>query len=38
MYEHLKDISSLTMQLANIGCIVPDDELVDRVLTSMPPS
>ena len=36
--EHLCTVSSLIAQLANIGTIVPDEELVDRVLTSLPPS
>jgi hypothetical protein len=36
--EHLRKVSELIGQLANIGVIVPDDELVDRVLTSLPPS
>jgi hypothetical protein len=33
--EHLCTVSSLIAQLANIGTIVPDEELVDRVLTSL---
>ena len=36
--EHLRKVSELTRQLANIGVVVPDEELVDRVLTSLPPS
>jgi hypothetical protein len=36
--EHLRSIGSLTTQLANIGIVVADDELVDLVLTSLPPS
>jgi hypothetical protein len=31
-------VSDLTGQLANIGVVVPDEELVDRVLTSLPTS
>jgi hypothetical protein len=34
----LRTVSDLTGQLANIGVIVPDEELVDRVLTSLPSS
>lgn len=34
--EHLRNVSSLIGQLANINVLVPDDELVDRVLTSLP--
>jgi hypothetical protein len=26
----------LTSELANIGVVIPDEELVDRVLTSLP--
>jgi hypothetical protein len=36
--EHLRNVSSLIAQLANIGTIVADEELVDRVLTSLPSS
>jgi hypothetical protein len=36
--EHLRNISSLTGQLANTGVIVPDNELVDQALTSVSPS
>ena len=36
--EHLRTVSSLIVQLANIGTIVPDEELVDRVFTSLPSS
>jgi hypothetical protein len=34
----LRTVNDLTRQLANIGVIVPDDELVDRELTSLPVS
>jgi hypothetical protein len=34
----LRTVSDLTGQLANIGVVVPDEELVDRVLTSLPSS
>jgi hypothetical protein len=34
----LRTVSDLTGQLANIGVIVPDEELVDRILTSLPSS
>jgi hypothetical protein len=33
--EHLRSVSTITGALANIGVIVPDNELVDRVLTSL---
>jgi hypothetical protein len=33
--EHLRHVSTLTGQLANIGITIPDDELVDRVFTSL---
>jgi hypothetical protein len=36
--EHLKAVSILVGQLANIGIAVPDEELVDCVLTSLPSS
>ena len=36
--EHLRTVSSLIAQLANIGTLIPDEELVDRVLTSLPAS
>jgi hypothetical protein len=36
--EYLMSIGSITAQLANIGVIIPDDELVDCTLTSLPPS
>jgi hypothetical protein len=38
MEEHLCHVSTLTGQLANIGIAIPNDELVDRVLTSLPVS
>ena len=36
--ELLQSINSLITQLANIGIAIPDEELVDMVLTSLPPS
>jgi hypothetical protein len=36
--EHLRNISTIVCQLANLGTIVLDEELVDRVLTSLPTS
>jgi hypothetical protein len=36
--EHLRNVSSLTSQLANIGITILDEELVDQVLTSLPSS
>jgi hypothetical protein len=36
--EHLRNIGSLTTQLANIGIVIADDELVDLVLTSLLPN
>jgi hypothetical protein len=36
--EYLRTISTLTSQLVNIGVVVPDEKLVDRVLTSLPSS
>jgi hypothetical protein len=36
--EHLHNVSSLTRQLANIGITISDEEIVDRVLTSLPSS
>ena len=36
--EHLRNVSSLLAQLANIGTLIPDEEIVDRVLTSLPAS
>jgi hypothetical protein len=33
--EHLRNVSTIVGQLANLGIIVPDEELVDRVLTSL---
>jgi hypothetical protein len=36
--EHLRNVSTIVGQLVNLGIIVPDDELVDRVLTSLPTS
>jgi hypothetical protein len=35
--EHLRNIGSLTTQLPNIGIVIVDDELVDLILTSLPP-
>jgi hypothetical protein len=34
--EYLRTINTLTSELANIGVVIPDEELVDRVLTSLP--
>lgn len=34
--EHLKDITTLMSQLANIGIVVLDEELVDCIVTSLP--
>ena len=34
--EHICSINSLITQLANIGIDIPDEELVDRVLTNLP--
>jgi hypothetical protein len=34
----LQTVNDLTSQLTNIGVVVPDEELVDRVLTSLPSS
>jgi hypothetical protein len=31
-------IGSIIAQLANIGVVIPDDEMVDHVLTSLPTS
>jgi hypothetical protein len=36
--EHLKAVSTLVGQLANISIVVLDEELVDRVLTNLPPN
>jgi hypothetical protein len=36
--EHLRHVSNFTRQLANIGIAIPDDELIDHVLTSLPAS
>jgi hypothetical protein len=36
--EHLRNISSLASQLANIGIVVANDELVDLILTNLPPN
>jgi hypothetical protein len=36
--EHLRHVNSLIGQLANRGITITDDELVDRVLTSLPTS
>jgi hypothetical protein len=36
--EHLRNVSTIVGQLANIGIVVLDEELVDRVLTSLPTS
>ena len=36
--KHLRIVSALIAQLANIGTLVPDEELVDRVLISLPSS
>jgi hypothetical protein len=36
--EHLRNVSSLTSQLANIGITIPNEELINRVLTSLPSS
>ena len=33
--DHLRTINNLTEQLGNIGVIIPDDELVNRMLTSL---
>jgi hypothetical protein len=36
--EHLWNVSTFTGQIANIGIAIPNEELVDRVLTSLPSS
>ena len=34
--DHLRNINTITNQLANIGIVVPNEELLDRVFTSVP--
>lgn len=36
--EHLRNISTLVAQLANIDAIIPDEDLIDRILMSLPDS
>jgi len=36
MEEHLRSINSIVNQLPNIGVLLPDEDLVDRVLMSLP--
>ena len=38
MEEHLRSVNSIVNQLANIGVLLPDEDLVDRVLMSLPSS